>query len=145
MLGVPLLPERVDTFTTDRLVAGSAPGGKGSVETVLTVRPALLLEEGTTFEGPKALCADEVVDMPLLVKSRHTAVQDRLVTVCAASTEQLLVALFAMRLPVLLVKVAGTEGVLAVAAHEVLGVVGISEGLDHLSQDGVTAVSAGAA
>jgi len=142
VLGVPLLTQRVDTLTLDGLVTPRAPCAERVVEAVLAVRASFFLEKGASGKWAQALAAYEVVRMPLSVKCGDAFSGDWLVAVRAAGAEELLIASLAVRDPILLIEVACAQGYLAVATHEVFGMVGPIECLNHLSKDRLATVCA---
>lgn len=141
VFGMPLLTQGVDAFALDGPIASRTSGAERVVEAVIAVGSSFLLEEGTTGEWSQALPTDEVVEMPLAVECGDALASDGLVTMSTTGAEELLVAPLTVRDPILLVEVAGAEGHLAVAAHEVFGMVGPVEGLNDLAEDGFAAVS----
>jgi len=141
VLGVPLVSQSIDALALDGLIAPCTPGAECVVEAVLAVRAPFLLKECTAREWSQALAADEVVRMPLAIECSDAFPSDWLVTVGTTRAEEFLVASLAVWDPVLLVEVACAKGYLAVATHEVLGVVGPVECLDDLTKDGFATVS----
>lgn len=116
MFRMPLLSDGVDAFALDGLVAPSAPSRKHAVEATLAIRAGVSLEERSTLKRLQALGADEVVHVPFLAQSCYAAVQNRLIAVSAAGTEELLVAPLAVGQVVLLVEIGSAQRVLAVSA-----------------------------
>jgi len=141
VLWMPLLSQRIDTFAFDGLVAGPTARSKRSIEAALAVGPRVSLVESAVLEGAEALGADEVVQMPFLADSIHTAIQYGLVTMCTSSTEQLLIASLAVGHSILLIEIIGAQGILAIATCKVLGMERLPEGLDHLPKNWLTTLS----
>jgi len=110
------------------------------VEAVLAVWSSLLLEECTAREWSQTLAADEVVRVPLAVECGDTPTRDWFVAMGTTRAEELLVAFLAVGNAILFVEVAGTQGRLAISAHEVFGMEGTVECLDDLTKDGLAAM-----
>lgn len=107
VLGVPLLAQRVDALPLDGLVATGALRCIDAVEATLAIWPAVPLKETAVLKRFQALCANEMVDVPLLAQRGDAAIQYWLVTMSTPCTEQFLVASFAMRKAVLFIKIVG--------------------------------------
>jgi len=97
VLRVPLGAKRIDTLSLYRLIARVAARGKYTVKTTLAIRPGIFLEECTALKRLEALGANEVMYVPLSAQGRDAPIENRLITMRASSTEELLVASLAMR------------------------------------------------
>jgi len=140
VFGMPLVTQRVDAFALDRLITPSTSRAERVVKAVLAVWTSLLLEECTAGEGSQALTADEVVRVPLAVESGDTSSRDWFVAMGATRAEELLITARTVGNAVLFVEVAGTQGRMAITAHEVFGMEGAVECLDDLAENGFAAM-----
>jgi len=145
MLWVPLLTDSIHAFTLNGLITARASGSKNGVEATLAVRTGVAFEKGAALKRLEALCADEMVHVPLLTKRCDASIQDRLVTVRAAGTIELLIASLAVGKAVLFVEVGSSKRVLAVSAHEMLRMEGLAQSLDYLAKNRLSAGSTGSA
>lgn len=112
------------------------------MEAILAIGATFFFEKGSTREGSQALAADEVVRVPLTIEGGDAFASDGLITVCAARAEKLLIASLTVWKSILLIEVVCSERRLAVAAHEVFGMVRSIESLYDFAKDRFAAMRA---
>jgi len=133
MLRVPLLSQSIDAISPNWVVTTSTFGSKQRVEICLTIGSSVSLKEVAPSKGLKALCADEVVHVPLLSKSSDASIEHWLVTMGTLGAIQFLEASLTVGRAIRFEEIPCSKRFSAIATHKVLRMVGLAKSLNDFS------------